>query len=528
MKGSELVVRCLENEGVEYVFQLPGEETLAITDALSQSNLKLVTVRHEQAAAFMAGVYGRLTGHAGVCLATLGPGATNLATGIADANVDRAPLVALTGQASLEYVHKEYHQYVDVVSVLRPITKWNNRIQRADTVPEAVRKAFSLAETEKPGSTHLELPEDVADQTTNRTPLPQVPGPEQPRPRTNQIKKAAQLINESKTPLILAGNGIIRADSTRQLRKFLSLTKIPVAHTFMGKGAVPDDSPFSLYAIGLQVQTAVNKAFEQADVVIAIGYDLVEYTPVLWNPQNDKTIIHIDSRNAEVDNNYQPQVQLVGQIGEAITHLTSYVKPRSADGSKELREAVVEEVEAESGDNSFPLKPKRVLHDMRQALAKNDVLVSDVGEHKLWIARYFSTYNPNTVLISNGYSSMGIGIPGAIAAKLVNPSRHVVAAVGDGGFLMSFHELETAVRLGVAITVVVFRDNAYGAIKRKQLARFGRATGVDFQNPDFVQLAQAFNAEGYRPEKASELLPILEEALQSSKPCVIDVSVEYA
>lgn len=518
----------MENENVEYVFHLPGEETLAVTDALSKSSVKLITVRHEQAAAFMAGVYGRLTGRAGVCMATLGPGATNLATGIADAHVDRAPLVALTGQASLEHVHKEYHQYVDVVSILHPITKWNNRIQRADTIPEAVRKAFTVAEAEKPGSTHLELPEDVADQITNERPVPLQPGPEQPRPRTSQIKTAAQIINKSETPMVLAGNGIIRAKASEQLRKFLEVTKIPVAHTFMGKGAMPDDNPLSLYAIGLQAQSTVNNAFEQADVVLAIGYDFVEYAPAFWNPRNDKTVVHVDGTSAEVDSNYQPQVQLVGEIGETLTHLTRYAKPRSASYARRLREAIVQETEADSNHDSYPLKPKRILIDLRQALGKSDILVSDVGEHKLWIARYFPTYYPNTVIISNGYSSMGIGIPGAIAAKLVHPNRHVVAVVGDGGFLMTVHELETAVRLGIAITIVIFRDNAYGSIKRKQLARYRKATGVDFQNPDFVQLAQAFKVQGYRPEKASDLLPTLQEALESSKPSIVDVSVDYA
>ena len=527
LKGSELLVSCLENEDVEYVFHLPGEETLAVTDSLSKSHIKLITVRHEQAAAFMAGVYGRLTGRAGVCLATLGPGATNLATGIADANVDRAPLVALTGQASLEHVHKEYHQYVDVVSILHPITKWNNRIQRADTIPEAVRKAFTVAEAEKPGSTHLELPEDIADQITNEKPVLLRPGPEQPRPRTSQIRKAAQIINKSETPMVLAGNGTIRAKASGPLGKFLEATKIPVAHTFMGKGAIPDDNPLSLYTIGLQEQTTVNKAFEQADLVIAVGYDFVEYAPALWNPRSEKSIIHIDGTSAEVDTNYQPQVQLVGEIGETLTYLTGQVKLRSADYVKRLREAIVREAVAESDADSYPLRPRRILRDLREVLAKDDILVSDVGEHKLWIARYFPTYQPNTVLISNGYSSMGIGIPGAIVAKLVHPRRHVVAVVGDGGFLMTVHELETAIRLGVAITIIILRDNAYGSIKRKQLARYRRAVGVDFQNPDFVKLAEAFNARGYRPEKASELLPTLEEAVESSKPCVVDVAVDY-
>src|SRR6266567_1050033 len=313
MKGSELLVECLENEKVEFVFQVPGEETLALTDSLGRSTkIKLITVRHEQAAAFMAGVYGRLTGRPGVCAATLGPGATNLATGIADANVDRAPLLALTGQAALEHFHKEYHQYVDVVSIRRPVTKWNTRLYKADTIPEAIMKAFRTAEAEKPGSCHLEIPEDIADQPSHSTPIPRTAVPEQPRPTTSQIEQAAQFLNKSKTPLILAGNGIIRAKATGPFRRLLVQAKIPVAHTFMGKGALPDDDPLSLYAIGLPSEEIVNKAFELADLVLAIGYDLVEYAPSIWNPRNDKTIVHVDSTNAEIDTNYQPKIQLVG------------------------------------------------------------------------------------------------------------------------------------------------------------------------------------------------------------------------
>jgi acetolactate synthase-1/2/3 large subunit len=500
-----------------------------LTDSLGRSKkIKLVTVRHEQAAAFMAGVYGRLTGKPGVCAATLGPGATNLATGIADANVDRAPLVALTGQAALEHFHKEYHQYVDVVSILRPVTKWNTRLYKADTIPEAVMKAFRTAEAEKPGSCHLEIPEDIADQPSHTSPIPRIAAPEQPRPTTSQIEQAAHLLNKSKTPLILAGNGIIRAKATGPFRRFLVEAKIPVAHTFMGKGALPDDDPLSLYAIGLPSEEIVNKAFELADLVLAIGYDLVEYAPSIWNPHNDKIIIHVDSTNAEIDTNYQPQIQLVGHIGETLTILTGQTRARTTNFAKSVRDGILVEASAKSQAESYPLKPQRILRDLRQAMKLDDIVVSDVGDHKLWISRLFPTYEPNTVLISNGYASMGIGVPGAIAAKLVHPERRVVAACGDGGFLMTAHELETSHRLGLNIVVVVFHDNAYGSIKRKQLARFGRASGVDFGNPDFVKLAEAFGVKGYHVGKASEFLAVLESAFESRKTSVIDVPVDYS
>ncbi|HYY90641.1 MAG TPA: acetolactate synthase large subunit [Candidatus Dormibacteraeota bacterium] len=529
LKGSDVVVECLENEEVEFVFHVPGEETLALTDSIGRSKkIKLITVRHEQAAAFMAGVYGRLTGRPGVCAATLGPGATNLATGIADANVDRAPLVALTGQAALEHFHKEYHQYVDVVSILRPVTKWNTRLYKADTIPEAITKAFRTAEAEKPGSCHLEIPEDIADQASNAKPIPRTNTPEQPRPTTSQIELAAQLLNKSKAPLILAGNGIIRARATGPFRRFLVEAKIPVAHTFMGKGALPDDDPLSLYAIGLPSEEIVNKAFELADLVVAIGYDLVEYAPSIWNPRNDKTIIHVDSTNAEIDMNYQPSVQLVGHIGETLSILTNQVTARPTNFAKSVRDSITAEVSAKSQDESHPLKPQRILRDLRQAMKLDDILVSDVGDHKLWISRLFPTYEPNTVLVSNGYASMGIGVPGALAAKLVYPNRRVVAACGDGGFLMTAHELETSHRLGLNIVVLIFQDNAYGSIKRKELARFGRTAGVEFGNPDFVKLAEAFGVQGHRIVEAGDLLPTLESALDSRKTSIIDVPVDYS
>src|SRR5439155_10319386 len=299
-------------------------------------------------------------------------------------------------------------------------------------------------------------------------------------------------------------------------------------HTFMGKGALPDNDPLSLYAIGLPSGEIVSKAFELADIIVAIGYDLVEYAPSIWNPHNDKTIIHVDSTTAEVDMNYQPSIQLVGHIGETLTILTGKIKSRPTNFAKSVRESILGEVSSKSLDGSYPLKPQRILHDLREAMNHEDILVSDVGDHKLWISRLFPAYEPNTVLISNGYASMGIGMPGARAAKLVHPDRRVVAVCGDGGLLMTAHELETAVRLGVGVTVVVFHDNAYGSMTRKQLARFGRASGVDFGNPDFVQLAKSFNAQGYQPTRASELASILDSALDSRTPSVIDVPVDYS
>ena len=527
-RGSDLLVECLENEQVRYVFHLPGEETLAITDSLGQSkSIKLVTVRHEQGAAFMAGVYGRLTGQAGVCVATLGPGATNLATGIADANMDRAPLIAITGQAALAYAHKEYHQYVDIVNVLHPITKWNSRIQKPETIPESVRKAFNIAETEKPGSCHLEVSDDIAEAKADGKPLIRSTI-ELTRPSTNHLKAAAQLVNKAKFPVIIAGAGIARAEASDSLRKLVAKSRIPVVHTYMGKGSIPDDDSLSLYAIGLDRKGPAAIALDKADLVMTIGYDFVEYPPGGWNTRTDREILHIDSTPAEIDASYQPRIQLIGQISETVQLLTGHLETRHGDYDESVRKEILREVEDGSDDVSYPMKPKRILREIRTALGRDDILVSDVGEHKNWISRLFTTYEPRTVLISNGYSSMGIGVPGAIAAKLVHPERNVMAACGDGGFMMTCNELETAQRLGTGIAVVVFRDNAFGSIRKKQLAKFGRATGVSFENPDLVRLAESFGAKGYRPENVNELQPILREALTSRRVALVDVPVDYS
>ncbi|HZD13437.1 MAG TPA: acetolactate synthase large subunit, partial [Candidatus Binatus sp.] len=501
-----------------YVFGVPGEEILDIVDSLADSRVRFVPTRHEQGAAFMANIYGRLTGRAGVCFATLGPGATNLATGIADANMDRAPLVAVTGQIALSYAHKEYHQYVDVVNVLRPLTKWNSRIEKPETIPESVRKAFNIAELEKPGACHLELPEDIADASAAARPLRRVPR-EEVRPSTAHLKEAAELINKSRQPIILAGAGVARTRATGNLRKLVDKYKIRVVHTYMGKGAVSDDDHMSLYAIGLDKKGPAFAALEKADIVIGVGYDFVDYPPEIWNGKsNSRAIVNIDKTPAEIDMSYQPQVQLVGSINDTLQLLTNYLDSEPKQYEDNTRRELLKEMQ--EGDSLKPMKPRRVLQSLRKILGHEDILVTDVGEHKNWISRLFPTYEPLTVLISNGYSSMGIGVPGGLAAKLVHPEKNVVVACGDGGFLMTCSELETAHRLGIDYTIVVFRDSAFGSIQRKQLAKFGRATGVSFGNPDLVRLAESFNAKGYRPENTSELDAMLEEATALRKLAV--------
>jgi acetolactate synthase-1/2/3 large subunit len=529
MRGAELLVRCLEHEGVTTVFGVPGEETLAITDALLDSGVRFVTCRHEQGAAFMADVWGRLTGRAGVCLGTLGPGATNLTTGVGDANLDRAPLVAITGQTGRDRIHKESHQYVNVVDMFRPITKWNTRIEIAGVIPEAVRKAFKVAEAEKPGACHLEMPEDVADEKVADDTLPlSTERPRRPSPDRLALRRAAELIDRARRPLIFAGNGVIRGKAAGALREFAVRTGIPVANTFMAKGCLPWDHELALGTIGLQMRDAISCGFESADLVIAAGYDPVEYAPKLWNGDHGRTIVHVDFTPAEVDEDYQPAVEVVADIREALDLLRELVAVRrDPAGPRQLHEWILGELETGATDPGFPLKPQRVLHELREALDPRDVVVSDVGAHKLWVARLFQAAEPNTVIISNGYAAMGIALPGAMAAKLLDPTRRVVAVAGDGGFLMNVQELETAARLALDVVVLVFRDDAYGVIRWKQLQRYGREAGVAFGNPDLVALARAFGCRGIRVEAADELRPALRAALGGRGPCVVDIPIDY-
>jgi acetolactate synthase-1/2/3 large subunit len=527
MKASDLIVQCLENEGVRYVFGLPGEEILDILDSLLGSAITFVPTRHEQGAAFMADAYGRLTGRAGVCLSTLGPGATNLATGVADANLDRAPLVAISGQAGRDRVHKESHQHVDIVETLRPLTKWNTHVETSAVIPEVIRKAFKLAEAEKPGACHIEVPEDVAGEMVEGTPL-STERPRRPSPDRPALQTAARLIDGASFPLIFAGNGVIRGGASRELRELARSHGIPVVHTFMAKGSMPYDDELCLLSAGLQARDYISCGFDKADLIIAVGYDPVEYAPKFWNPDRKKPIIHIDFTPAEVDSYYQPAVEVVADVREALELLNGLVK-----GEKDpapfltLRRFILEQLEEGSADDTFPLKPQRILRDLRAQMGRDDILISDVGSHKLWIARTYPAYEPNTVLISNGFAAMGFALPAAVAAKLVHPERKVVAVSGDGGFLMNSQELETARRLGLAIVNVIFRDGGYNLIQWKQQTHLGRESGVRFGNPDFVELARAFGAKGYRVESARQLAPILAEALAQPGPSIVDVPVDY-
>ena len=532
MKAAELLVRCLENEGVQWIFGVPGEETLEVMDALLDSRIRFVETRHEQGAAFMADVYGRLSGTAGVCLSTLGPGATNLLTGVADAYLDRVPLVAITGQASLSRRHKESHQYIDAISMFKPVTKWNASLPKAEVLPEAVRKAFKIAQTEKPGATHLELPEDVAEESITDPQAVQplfVQAPIMPEPAPGPVARAVQAIHVAKRPLILAGNGVIRGRAEDAVRAFARRLRIPVMHTFMAKGVLPDSDPLSLYTLGLQARDYTSVIMEQADVVLTLGYDFVEYAPCFWNPLRDKRIIHIDVSPAEVDAHYIVEVGVLGDLRLSLEHIGAGLQPLDSGWASEARKAITDGFEAEqTGPLTWPMRPPQLIRELRKALAPEDLIICDVGAHKLWMARMFPCETANSCIISNGFAAMGIAVPGAISAKLLYPGRRVVAVTGDGGFLMNSQELETAVRFRLPLVILIWRDDGYGVIRWKQKLRFGRTSAVDFGNPDLVRYAESFGCRGYRVTEGSELQPILEQALNCGRPAVIDCPVDEA
>jgi len=528
MNTAELLVRCLEKEGVEYVFGLPGEENLHVLQALATSSIRFITTRHEQGAAFMADVYGRLTGKAGVCLSTLGPGATNLMTGVADANLDGAPLVAITGQVGTDRMHIESHQYLDLVSMFDPVTKWNKQIVRPSNTPEIIRKAFKLAQQEKPGAVHIDLPENIAAMAVDGRPL-ETDGREPIYASFRSLTRAAEVISKAKNPLILAGNGAIRASASEALTEFATRMNVPVVNTFMGKGTIPYTHPLALWTLGLQQRDHITCAFEQTDLVIAVGYDLVEYSPKKWNPQGEIPIVHIGTQPAEIDSSYIPIIEVVGDISDSLLEITKRAdrSGRPTPAIADLRTNIREEYEHYANDAEFPIKPQKLIYDLRQVMGPEDIVISDVGAHKMWMARHYHCDRPNTCIISNGFAAMGIAIPGALAAKLVHPERNVVAVTGDGGFMMNCQELETALREKTPFVTLIFNDNGYGLIEWKQLAQFGESHFVEFANPDFVKFAESMGLKGYRVESAADLIPTLKTALEQDVPTVIDCPVDY-
>jgi acetolactate synthase I/II/III large subunit len=531
MKTSDLFIRCLENEGVNFVFGIPGEETLDLMDSLSRSNIRFILTRHEQAAAFMADTYGRLTGRAGVCLSTLGPGATNLLTGIADAFLDRAPLVAITGQADLQRIHKESHQYIDIVENFKTVTKWNTRIEVPHVIPEVVRKAFKVAETEKPGAVHLELPANLASMETSgahESPIPPIRA-RRSSPDRQSLRKAAELIESSGSPIILAGNGVIRKNASSQLQKFAELFDIPVVTTFMGKGAITARSDCYVGTLGLGKDRQIPDVFHKADLVVAVGYDLVEYAPMLWNPDLDKKIIHIDFTTSEVDLHYVPDIEINSDIRETLELLEGMLScNKKGEYFAGLHQEFLDTFEREGVVDSWPVRPQRVIYAIRKVMGDDDIVVSDVGTNKLWVGKFYPVYGNNTLLISNGFASMGFGLPAAMGAKLVYPGKKVLAVCGDGGFMMNVHEIETARRLGLNLVIVIFNDGGYNLIKWKSMSKFGNAFAVDFSNPDFVKLADSFDVEGVRVQSSDTIEQVLTWAFSRKGPVIVDVPINYS
>ena len=537
MKASDLFVKCLEKEGVERIYGVPGEENADMMISLMDSKIDFVLCRHEQAAAFMADAYGRLTGKAGVCLATLGPGVTNLLTGLADANMDRAPVIAIIGQGSTKRLHKESHQIMDSIRMCEPISKWTQTIFAGENITECVRKAFKIAETEKPGLCVLELPEDVAKEEVDDKPMEPVKM-RRPGADHKSVAAAVELIAASKRPIILAGNGSIRKRAAAQLQRLAENLGVGVVNTFMGKGAVPMDNEHCLFTMGLGSGDYNNLAFDDADLVISCGYDLVEYSPSAWNRANKDTtkIIHVDFTPAEVDRDYMPTVEVICDLADGLWQLNEMIEEKF-DGKmplfdlglrKELRETMAKDFIAEKDDQACPMKPQRVLYDVRQVMGPEDILLSDVGAHKMWIARYYQCQTPNTCLISNGFCTMGFAMPGSIGAKMAFPDRRVLSISGDAGFSMNVQELETAVRRKLNIVAMVWVDNEYGLIKWKQQVGHGKHSDLRFDNPNFAKLAEAYGMWGKEITSASDLTPALEEAFSQEGPALLAVPIDYA
>ena len=503
MNASDLFVKCLEEEGIEYIFGVPGEENADFMMALEKSkSIRFILTRHEQGAAFMAEIYGRLTGNPAGALGTLGPGATNLITGVADSNMDRAPMLVLTGQGSTDRLHKESHQIMDVVSMFKPVTKWATTILNAETIPEIIRKAVRLARTEKPGAVHIELPEDIASMPASGKPM-------EPRrfrrsvPDDKIVDQAFAMLQVAKQPVIIAGNGCIRRRASKQLRLLCEKTGIGVISTFMAKGCVDMDADYCLYTVGLGSKDHISAAIDNADLVITLGFDMVEYHPHLWNANKDKKILHADFLPTEIDEHYHPQTEVVGDLAHALWMLNERIDRQGLpefnhDLHRNVRESMAKDMAEFKDDNTKgTIRPQKALWDARQVMGAHDILLSDVGAHKMWIARHYQCHEPNTCLIPNGFCSMGFALPGAIAANIVSPQRRVLAICGDAGFLMNVQEMETARRLNSNIVVMVWEDNEYGLIAWKQEAHFGRHTELSFGNPEWLGLAKSFGWNGH-------------------------------
>lgn len=529
MKASDLFVQALEAEGVEYVFAIPGEENLDLLESLRESSIKLVLNRHEQAAGFMAATYGRLTGKAGVCMATLGPGATNFVTAAAYAQLGAMPMVMITGQKPVKASKQGQFQIIDVVDMMRPITKFTHQIVSGDNIPTRVREAFRRAEEERPGATHLELPEDIADEQTD-APLTPASLDRRPIAEDKAITRAVDAIAQSRHPLLLIGAGANRKLTSKMLSQFVDQVQIPFITTQMGKGVVDETHELFMGNAALSDNDFLHRAIARSDLIINVGHDVVEKPPFFMR-DNELKVIHVNFSSASVDPVYFPQIEVVGDIANSIWRIKESLVAQGHwdfDHFRTVQERLSAHILEGQDDDHFPMRPQRLVADVRSVMPDDGIIALDNGVYKIWFARNYRARLPNTVLLDNALATMGAGLPSAMAAHLVYPDRRVTAICGDGGFMMNSQEMETAVRLKMDVVVVVLRDDAYGMIKWKQ-ANMGLAEwGLDYGNPDFVKYAESYGAHGHRVGAASEFAPLLERCHQAGGVHLIDVPVDYS
>lgn len=531
MKASDLFVQCLETEGVEYIFAVPGEENLHLLESLRTSTIKVIVNRHEQCSAFMAAAYGRLTGKVGVCLSTLGPGATNLVTGLAHANLSGIPVVAITGQKGIRENLQANFQVLNVVDMFKPITKRAVQLQGPKAIPKEIRNAFKLATTERQGVCHIELPEDIAAEEINGFEPHTVGVLRRSIADAKAISITAAKIKAAQNPILVVSSRAQRTRMHETIRNFCDSTNLYVIHTQLGKGVLGDDHKNSLYSFGLHRRDYVNCAIDHADLVITVGYSTLEYPPSVWNKQRTKDIVHLDFTPAETDIYYNPAVEVIGDLATSLDLLRQELVGyrHSGEYEEKLKRELEQKLFVENAnDSAFPLRPRRIVADCRAALGRDDFICLDNGIYKLWFSRHYKTYNIGRFLLDNTLASMGAGLPYAMATKLVYPQNKVLAVVGDGGFMMNSQELETAVRLKLNIVILILNDNAYGFIKWKQQAMGYEDFALDYSNPDFVKYAAAYGAVGYTITKAAELLPTLQKAFTESGPVIIECPIDYS
>lgn len=532
MKASDLFVACLEREGVEYVFAVPGEENLDLIESLHPSKIKVIVTRHEQGAAFMAAAHARLTGKAGVCLATLGPGATNLVTGVAHAQLCGIPLLAITGQKGIRRNWQGQFQVLDVIDMMQPITKHTEQVQSPNSIPKIVRQAFKLSTTERQGVCHVELPEDVAGEQADPEFQPMAPGMvRRPDAGGKAARLAAECIRSAKHPVIIVSSRAQRNRVRDELRAFCDTTNIPVIHTQLGKGVLGDDHPASLYAFGIHKRDYVNCVVDRADLIITVGYSITEHPPSLWNASLDRAILHLDFNPAGTELYYNPVQEMVGDISSSLRLLGEQLADYRYDDPwiRKIKADLDRRLFVEGAtDDSFPVRPRRIVADCRGVLGREDILCLDNGIYKMWFARHYKTWDIGTFLLDNTLATMGAGLSYALGAQLAYPDRRILAVCGDGGFLMNSQEMETAVRLDLPIVVLVVNDNAYGFIKWKQKQLGFADFAMDLGNPDFVAYAEAYGAKGLRVEAADQLTPLLEEAFAHHGPVLIECPIDYS